>query len=130
MPAKSKRSVCPLACALDLLGDRWTMLILRDLFVGRSQFGEFIKSPERIASNTLADRLARLVAARLVETFRNEDRPGTDGYRLTPKGASTRPILDAIMTWGLANIRGTEARMQPKSDLQKPVIPRRRGGAP
>lgn len=114
MPAKSKRSVCPLACALDLFGDRWTMLVLRDLFVGKSQFGEFMKSPEHIASNTLADRLERLVAARLVETFRSAERPGADSYRLTAKGASTRPILEAIMHWGLANIRGTEARLQPK----------------
>ena len=97
-----------------MFGDRWTMLVLRDLFVGKSQFGEFMKSPEHIASNTLADRLERLVAARLVETFRNEDRPGADGYRLTAKGASTRPILESIMNWGLANIRGTEARLQPK----------------
>lgn len=56
-----KRSPCPIAGVLDILGDRWTLLVVRDLFCGKSQYKDFAASPEKIATNILADRLHRLV---------------------------------------------------------------------
>ena len=114
MPAsKSKpaRSPCPVACTLDILGDKWTLLIVRDLHLGRSLFRDFQASPERIASNILANRLARLVEHGLVETFPSERKAGTDAYRLTDKGKQLKPLLDVIVDWGLKHIEGTEARL-------------------
>ena len=62
-----KRSDCALACALDVIGDKWTLLIVRDLFLGRSRYGEFLSAGEGIPTSVLARRLRRLEAAGLVE---------------------------------------------------------------
>ena len=110
----SKRSPCPVACTLDLIGDKWTLLVVRDLACGKSQFKEFISSPEGIASNILTDRLNRLVESGLAERFPGEKKPGWDAYRLTKKGKSLLPVLSALAEWGLANIKGTDARMKVK----------------
>ncbi len=110
---KRNRSVCPLACTLDLIGDKWTLLVVRDMACGKRHFNDFCRSPERIATNILADRLERLVASGLAETYSSVDLPGRDAYRLTAKGKSLRPILNAVAEWGLANIQGTEAVLKP-----------------
>lgn len=108
-----KRSVCPVACALDLIGDRWTLLVIRDLACGKRHFGEFCRSPERIATNILADRLARLVAAGLVRKRPRPDESGRESYELTPKGKSLGPVLRALARWGLEQIPGTKAALTP-----------------
>ncbi len=108
----ARRSVCPIACTLDVLGDKWTLLVVRDLFAGKSHYHEFASSPERIASNILADRLERLVTAGLVETSSSSQRVGSSAYALTARGTSLFPLLAAIRDWGLANIAGTQARVQ------------------
>ena len=109
----AKRSVCPVACALDLIGDKWTLLVVRDMACGKVLFKEFSASPERIASNILADRLDRLVRSGLAEPFTPSPSVGRQGYRLTPKGRSLLPVLGSLRDWGLAHIKGTEARMKP-----------------
>jgi DNA-binding HxlR family transcriptional regulator len=109
----AKRSVCPVACALDLIGDKWTLLVVRDMACGKVLFKEFSASPERIASNILADRLDRLVRSGLAEPFTPSPTVGRQGYRLTPKGRSLLPVLGSLRDWGLAHIKGTEARMKP-----------------
>lgn len=111
---KKSRSVCPIACTLDLIGDRWTMLIIRDLLFGRSHFKEFVASPEKIATNILTNRLQRLVEHGLAERFPSPSVPGKEAYRLTPKGKSLKPIVNAIAKWGLNNLEGTEARIAQK----------------
>ena len=113
---KTKRSVCPVACALDLIGDKWTLLVVRDLASGKRYFNDFCRSPERIATNILADRLARLVEAGLAEKFVSVDLPGRDAYRLTAKGKSLQPVLSSLAAWGLANIQGTKAVMKASFD--------------
>jgi DNA-binding HxlR family transcriptional regulator len=95
-----------------LIGDKWTLLVVRDMACGKSQFKEFIASPERIASNILTDRLRRLVDVGIAEKFPGTEKPGWEAYRLTKKGKSLLPILTTIANWGLANIKGTEARMK------------------
>jgi DNA-binding HxlR family transcriptional regulator len=107
-----KRSVCPVACTLDLLGDKWTLLVVRDLFTGRRYFKEFLASPEGIATNILTDRLGRLVAAGIVDTHPDAGTAGRFTYRLTAKGASLMPVLESIRDWGLRNIKGTTARIK------------------
>ena len=103
------RSCCPVTCTLDILGDRWTLVVLRDLFLGRTTFKEFVDSPEGIATNILSERLRRLVEAELVEK-RQAPTGRRMTYHLTPKGQSLLPVLQAVRDWGLANIPGTEAR--------------------
>lgn len=112
----AKRSPCPIACALDLFGDRWTLLIIRDLACGKTHYRDFCQSPERIATNILADRLERLVSAGLAEKYPSPEQPGREAYRLTKKGKSLRPVMNAIADWALKNIEGTAARMTPKFD--------------
>ena len=63
---KFARSECPITNVLDILGDKWTLLVIRDLVLGKRRYQEFMSSPERIASNILADRLKKLAAAGLV----------------------------------------------------------------
>jgi DNA-binding HxlR family transcriptional regulator len=99
---------------LDIFGDRWTLLVIRDLFLGRSQFKDFVASPERIATNILADRLTRLVDHGLAEKFPSPNQDGREAYRLTRKGRSLKPVLAAITKWGLENVEGTEVRLKPK----------------
>ena len=95
-----RRSPCPIACSLDLLGDRWTLLIIRDLYLGKSLFKEFLASPEKIASNILSARLSKLCQAGLVE--RNGQ-----AYLLSAKGRSVLPLLEALRQWGLEHIPET-----------------------
>ena len=109
---ENRRSPCPVACVLDLLGDRWTLLVVRDLACGKSLFKEFAASPEKIATNILTERLNRLVKHGLAEKFTPAAAASRDAYCLTAKGRSLLPVLSSIADWGLANIRGTQARMK------------------
>jgi len=113
MARSKRRSICPVACALELFGDRWTLLVIRDMACGKALFKEFSASPERIATNILADRLERLVKGGLAEPFDTPHGGGRSGYRLTAKGRSLLPVLSVIADWGLTHIRGTEARLRP-----------------
>lgn len=113
MPKKEiRRSPCPVACTLDLIGDKWTLLIVRDMFCGKSQFKEFMSSPEKIASNILTDRLNKLIASGIAEKFLSPDHSSWDAYRLTKKGKSLLPVLQSLADWGLANVNGAEAKMK------------------
>lgn len=110
--AEARRSPCPVACALDLFGDKWTLLVIRDLVLGRNRFKDFTSSPEGIPTNILSDRLERLMQGGLIKQI-----PATEGgkrmaYELTEKGISLRPILMAIRDWGLEWEPGTEARLK------------------
>lgn len=105
------RSVCPVTSALDIIGDRWTLVIIRDLMAGRSHYKEFQHSPEGISSNILADRLSKLVGWGLVERFSPSEVMGRQAYRLTALGETLRPVLVAVSDWGLNHIEGTEKRI-------------------
>jgi DNA-binding HxlR family transcriptional regulator len=109
---EKRRSVCPVSCTLDIVGDKWSLLIVRDLMSGKSHFKDFLASPENIATNILADRLSRLVTNGLVERYPSGEIVGKEAYRLTEKGRALRAILAQIKIWGLAHIDGTEARVQ------------------
>ena len=101
------RSGCPVASTLDLVGDRWTLVIVRDLLTGKSRFGEFLASPERITTNVLTERLAQMEAAGLVEKRAYSERPRRYAYSLTEKGTALLPVLQDICRWANRYIPGT-----------------------
>lgn len=90
---------CSVARTLDLIGEWWTLLILRDLFRGIRRFEEF-RSSLGIARNILADRLRTLEGGGIIERRRYQERPERFEYRLTEKGRDLWPVITALMTWG------------------------------
>jgi DNA-binding HxlR family transcriptional regulator len=100
------RSPCPVASALDVLGDRWTLVVLRTIFAGRHRYGELAEMPERVASNILADRLARLEEHGLVSKRPYQLKPVRHEYSLTRAGADLLPVLQALAAWSSAHIPG------------------------
>ncbi len=106
------RSPCPVACCLDLLGDKWTLLVVRDLLLGKTTYTGFQNSPESIPTNILAERLKRLLAAGVIEKSRYQERPVRYAYHLTPKGHDLMPVLSAMIDWGNKYIPGTVPRAQ------------------
>lgn len=108
------RSSCPIACTLDLVGDRWTLLVLRDMFLGKTRYDEFLASPEKISTNILAERLKRLEALDMITKQPYGSHRRRMEYRLTERGRSLAPVLEAMVDWGRQNVPGTE-RFQAKS---------------
>jgi DNA-binding HxlR family transcriptional regulator len=94
------RSTCPISTALELVGDRWTLLVVRDLmFAGKRHFREFLQSEEGIASNVLADRLGTLVENGIVSRADDPTHAQKAIYSLTDKGLDLLPVLIAMSTW-------------------------------
>lgn len=102
----SYRSTCPVASVLDIVGDKWTLIVVRDLFLGKHRYGEFQASAEAIPTNILAERLKRLEAAGLVKKEFYQDNPPRAEYFLTSRGAALGPILRAMREWGKQHIPG------------------------
>ena len=103
-----RRSNCPIACSLDLLGDKWTLLVLRDiLYFNKSRFEEFLESPEKISTNILTDRLHKLEKAGFITKAPYGTHRLRMSYLATEKGKSVIPLLLEIGKWGLANIEDT-----------------------
>ncbi len=113
------RSSCPIAAVLDLLGDRWTLLVLRDaLLFGKSRFQEFQESPEGISSNTLTERLERLERHGILAREVYQERPVRHRYVVTPKGRELIPLLREAVRWGMRHVPGTyQATEQELRDL-------------
>jgi DNA-binding HxlR family transcriptional regulator len=99
--------MCPVASSLDVIGDRWTLLVIRDLFGGKRRYGEFLSSAERIPTNILAERLKRLESAGLVASAQYSEHPPRFEYKLTESGRALAPVLDALANWGEAQFPGT-----------------------
>ena len=99
-PSGFERSCCPITNGLDIFGDKWTLLIIRDLMLGKRRYQDFISSPENIASNILADRLKRLQLAGLIDRRAYQQNPARYEYVLTKKGKDLKPVLEAIIGWG------------------------------
>ncbi len=95
-----KRSPCPVACSLDILGDKWTLLVVRDLLLGKQTFKEFQNSPEGIPTNILAERLKRLEQAGILVRELYQQRPKRYRYLLTDMGRELGPVLGALVDWG------------------------------
>lgn len=94
------RSTCPISTALEVVGDRWTLLLIRDLmFAGKRHFREFLQSEEAISSNILADRLHSLVERGLVTKREDPTHAQKAVYSLTDKGLDLLPVVIALSTW-------------------------------
>ena len=107
-----RRSLCPVACSLDIFGDRWTLLVVRDLALGRTRFKDFIASPEGIPTNILTERLERLLAHGVIKQMPAEDGTKRQAYRLTEKGEALGSVLKAMRDWGLAWDKSTRAQLE------------------
>jgi len=106
------RSKCPVSCVLDLLGDKWTLLLVRDLLLGKATYTEFQRSPEGIPTNILAERLKRLQAAGIIDKVPYQQRPVRYRYQLTRKGSDLYPVLSAMIDWGNRYVEGTISRAE------------------
>ena len=92
---------CPMSVALDMFGDRWSLILIRDMmFLGKRRYSEFLASNEGISTNILASRLKRLQQLELVEKFADPDNAKTAIYLLSDRGLSLLPIMLEVMRWG------------------------------
>ena len=108
------RSRCAIACTLDLLGDKWSLLVVRDLFRGSATYGDLQNSFEGIPTNILADRLKKLEAAGIISKSAYQQHPVRYSYELTEKGKSLGDVLLAIVRWGKKHIPGTQVMSSPR----------------
>lgn len=100
MKQAKRKSDCPINFALEIFGDRWTFLIVRDLmFKGKHYYGEFLLSEEKMATNILADRLSLLESNGIVSKSNNPDHKQKILYRLTQKGIDLVPVLVEFIMW-------------------------------
>lgn len=100
------RSVCPISSGLDVLGDKWSLLIVRDVLVhGTRTYSEFTQSPEHIATNILAARLRLLTCIGIVERIDSTGPARNNAYRLTESGVALRPILEALGQWSHLHLK-------------------------
>jgi DNA-binding HxlR family transcriptional regulator len=103
MKLASLRSDCPISFSLDILGDKWILLILRDMiFYGKSSYNEFLQSKEKIATNILADRLNTLESQKFVEKRVANDKKSKFTYILTEKAISLIPVIMDLAIWGVS----------------------------
>ncbi len=94
------RSECPVSCGLDVFGDKWSLLIIRDLLLaGTGTYSEFLGSPEGISTNILAARLKRLSELGLIERCDPDGATRNNAYQLTARGQAMRPVVLAIAEW-------------------------------
>lgn len=101
MKAIKKRSGCPVSSSLDLWGDKWSLLIIRDLMYAKScTYGDFLKSEEKIATNILASRLETLEETGIISKSEHPESKSKVLYKLTQKGIDLLPVLMEIYLWG------------------------------
>ncbi|MGW8310180.1 MAG: winged helix-turn-helix transcriptional regulator [Thiogranum sp.] len=110
-----------MACSLDLLGDKWTLLVVRDLLMGKRTYSELQASPEGIPTNILAERLKRLQAEGIVDRTRYRERPPRYAYHLTDKGRDLAPVLRSMVEWANKHVPGT----LPLAEVEKLLKPGR-----
>lgn len=95
-----KRSECPVSCSLDIWGDKWSLLIIRDMmFSQKSTYGDFLKSAEGIATNILASRLQSLEEGKVIEKLEHPDSKAKVLYKLTQKGIDLLPLIVEVYLW-------------------------------
>jgi DNA-binding HxlR family transcriptional regulator len=110
-------TLCPIANVLDLVGDKWSLLIVRDMLLfNKHRYGDFLAADEGIPTNILADRLKRLEENGLIEKSPYQHHPVRYEYHLTDKGQDLEPLMREMIHWGLKHIPGTGPR--PKAQEQ------------
>ena len=119
---RSWRSLCPIARTLDLVGDKWSLLLIRDMRYGKRTYGELLESPEGIPTNILADRLKRLEEAGIILRSAYQDRPMRYAYTLSEKGKDLGNVLLALVRWGKTHIPGTRTLSESASSSQRRAL--------
>lgn len=106
------RSVCSITSGLDVLGDKWSLLIVRDLIAhGTRTYSEFRESPEHVATNILAARLRLLTSLGIIERTNPDGAARNNAYRLTPSGAALRPVLEELGKWAQTYLKQYHSEM-------------------
>jgi DNA-binding HxlR family transcriptional regulator len=107
-PIGDLRSTCPLAAGLDIFGDKWTLLVVRDMLLhDRHRYNQLLAADEGIPTNILAERLKRLESRGIVRKQIYQRHPQRFEYHLTDKGRELEPVVRAIIAWGLKHVPGT-----------------------
>jgi len=110
---KKRKSGCPVAFALDTFGDKWTLLVIRDIVMkGSKTYGEFLEGNEGIATNVLADRLKKLEAEGIVARARDPENHRKILYTLTEKGCDLVPVILEMILWSTKYDPNTTARKE------------------
>jgi len=123
-PANFKRSACSIANTLDLVGDRWSLLVIPDLLSGKRTYSKLLASPERNPTNILADPLKRLEEAGIIVSAVYHEHPVRYAYSLSSKGLALGDVLLALVRWGKQYIPGTKilktlARTSPQQKMPR-----------
>ncbi|MEP6789534.1 MAG: helix-turn-helix domain-containing protein [Acidobacteriota bacterium] len=120
MNEEKKRSNCPISCSLDIWGDKWTLLIIRDLMSAKEcTYGDFLKSPEGISTNILASRLRGLEENKIVKKLAHPESRAKVLYKLTRKGIDLLPILIEINLWAEKYFDTPQARKALLKEVKK-----------
>ncbi|MGJ7502578.1 winged helix-turn-helix transcriptional regulator [Variovorax sp. ZT5P49] len=118
--ASSEKSACPINLALEVFGDRWSLLIIRDMmFAGKRHFREFLQSEEGISSNILTERLGKLVEYGVLSKTDDPTHKQKAIYSLTPMGIDLLPVVAQIGIWGRKYLPATEESGAPAAALEK-----------
>ena len=123
------RSPCAVACTLDLVGDKWSLLVVRDLLRGNVTYGELQNSLEGIPTNILADRLRKFEDAGLIAKSAYQQHPVRYSYELTEKGKALSDVLLALVRWGKKHIPGTRTMNSPARHSVQVRKPTRKPGS-
>ena len=99
MKVRDNRSSCPISTCLEIIGDNWSLVLIRDLFLERTTFSEFMNSPERISSNILTDRINKLRKYKLIEYRVHPNNRKIKQYYLTESGIDLCPLLYDLQDW-------------------------------
>ena len=117
---RDPRSSCPITNALELVGDRWTMVVLRDMINGKSRFSQFLDSPEKISTNVLTDRLTLMENSGLITAKPYQQRPVRLEYELTRQGMGLLPVLQELCRW--ANKFMPDTYVPPASFMKRKTV--------
>lgn len=108
---KNRMTGCPVAYGLDTFGDRWSLLIIRDMMLhGKKTYGDFLNADEHISTNILADRLKHLEAEGIIEKFQDPDNRRSFIYTLTEKGFDLAPVIFETIRWSGRHIKLNKER--------------------
>lgn len=122
--AIQQKSLCPINLALEVLGDRWSLLIVRDMmFAGKRHFREFLQSEEGISSNILTERLNTLVEQGVLTKTDDPSHKQKAIYSLTPRGIDLLPVVTQLGIWGRKHTSATKQSAAPAAALEKGGLP-------
>jgi len=120
------RSVCPISSALDVLGDKWSLLIIRDLLIhGPRTYSDFLASPEQISTNILASRLKMLTCLGLIERTKPQASARNNAFQLTESGIALRPVLEGLAEWAQTHLKDQLGNKANVRDMNRAGLPSR-----